>query len=120
MKIRPEQMAAFGADRVDQLVAEAALMIHGRYPEIALTRTPEELDTLVRETIREGVGLGFESEAGALRYIALRLEFRGDLWGAPEWQWARDILRDPRLREEQKLARIDHLAYGGDKPGDMD
>lgn len=119
MKIRPEQMATFAADRLDQLVATAAVMVTTRYPEVALPRTPEELDALVRQYIDEAVRVGFRSERAALRYIEYRIEFRDGLWTAPEWAWARDIFLDPALDEAKKLARIDHLAYGAPPPDDL-
>jgi hypothetical protein len=118
MKIRPEQMAALGADRLDELVATATLKITTRYPEVAYRRTAAALDTLVRDYIAEAARFGIDSERGALRYIEYRIEFREGLLHAPQWAWARDILTDPNLDEAGKLARIDHLAYGAPLPDD--
>lgn len=118
MKIRPEQMAAFGADRLDELVATAVLSLTTRYPEVAYRRTAAALDSLVRDYIAEAARFGLESEHAALRYIEYRIEFREGLLAAPEWAWARDILNDPDLDEAGKLARIDHLAYGAPLPED--
>ena len=119
MKIRPEQMAAFGADRLDELVATAAVMVTTRYPEVAYPRTPEALDTLVRGYISEAVSLGLRSEYAALRYIEYRIEFREGMWLSPDWAWVRDILRDPKLDEFRKIAQIDHLAYGAPAPDSL-
>lgn len=118
MKIRPEQMAALGADRLDELVATAVLMISKRYPEVAVPRTPEALDGLVRGYLAEAAGFGLESERCALRYIEYRIEFREGMLHAPRWQWVRDILTDPKLGESGKIAHIDHLAYGASLPED--
>jgi hypothetical protein len=121
MKIRPEQMAAFAGDRLDELVATAAIMITTRYPEVAYYKTAEELDALVRCYIDEAVAFGLTSERGALKYIEYRIELREGLDPAaprkPGWEWVREILMDPRYSEEDKLARIDHLAYGAKRPG---
>lgn len=119
MKIRPEQMAALGADRLDELVAAACEMVTVRYPHVAYPRTPAELDALVRGYIDEAVRLGLASERGAMRYIEYRIEFREGMWEAPEWAWVRDILLDPALDEAGKIARIDHLAYGAELPEDV-
>jgi hypothetical protein len=118
MKIRPEQMAALGNDMLDELVGTAAAMITIRYPEVAHSRTPGELDALVRACIDEAVGFGLTSARGALKYIEYRIELREDIMHSPKLAWAREILTDPKLREAQKLARIDHLAYGAPRPED--
>jgi hypothetical protein len=118
MKIRPEQMAALGNDRLDELVATAAAMVTIRYPEVAYHRTPEELDGLVRGYIDEAVRFGLTSERGALKYIEYRIELREDIQHSPQLEWVREIFTDPALRETDKLARIDHLAYGAARPED--
>jgi hypothetical protein len=118
MKIRPEQMAAFARDRLDTLVATAAVMVTTRYPEVAIPRTSADLDTLVRGYIDEAGRFGLTSERGALKYIEYRIEFREGMLVSPEWEWAREILNDPALSEAQKLGRIDHLAYGAKRPDD--
>lgn len=118
MKIRPEQMAALGADRLGELVAHAVGMVRARYPEVAIPRTPEALDALVRGYIAEATSFGLESELGALRYIEYRIEFRDGMLSDPKWAWVRDILNDPKLDESGKIAHIDHLAYGASLPED--
>lgn len=115
MKIRPEQMLTL-AERVDELVAPAAAMVTTRYPEVASPRTPEDLDTVVRQYVEEALRLGLESERAALRYVEYRIDLREGFWLAPEWAWIREILLDPNLEEADKLARIDHLAYGAPPP----
>lgn len=120
MKIRPEQMAALGKVRLDELVASIVVMVTTRYPEVAYRRTPAELDALVRGYVDEAVRFGLTSERGATRYVEYRIEFREGMIVSPEWQWARDILSDPALGEADKLARIDHLAYGASRPEGWD
>ena len=120
MKIRPEQMAALGRDRLDELALDLAEMVTIRYPEVAFPRSPEELSALVRGYVDEAVRLGLVSERGAARYVEYRIEFREGMWHAPEWQWVREILNDPALGEAEKLARIDHLAYGAPRPAGLD
>jgi hypothetical protein len=116
MKIRPEQMAALGKDRLDELVATAAAMVTIRYPEVAYHRTPEELDGLVRGYIDEAMRFGLTSERGALKYIEVRIELREDMMHSAKLEWIREILSDAELGEADKLARIDHLAYGAERP----
>lgn len=120
MKIRPEQMAALGQDRLDMFVAECAVMVTRRYPEVALWRSPAELDALVRLYIDEAIEYGLSSERGAMKYIEYRVEFRDGLRTSPDFEWAREILTSKLLGEVDKLARIDHLAFGAPRPDNWD
>ncbi|MBK8256595.1 MAG: hypothetical protein IPK82_28485 [Polyangiaceae bacterium] len=116
MKIRPEQMSALGADRLEMLVDHAGHMLLELYPEVAYRKTPDEQRGLVKKLIGEAVEWGLASEEGALRYIQYRMEFGEGMVNLPKWAWVREILGDKKLTEADKIARIEHLAYGAPKP----
>jgi hypothetical protein len=113
MKIRNEQMASLAALKLDEFVASTAAHVERAYPEVAYRRTAAEMDALVRGFVAEAERYGLSGEYPVLRYIEVRLGSRGGLVDAPGWAWAREILGDSALSEDEKIDRLDTLAWGG-------
>src|SRR4051812_22247403 len=112
MKILLEQMTSLAVLMKDDFIASASAHVDRAYPEFTYRLTPAQLDTALRGFVQEAARFGLTGEQAVIRYIEYRIESQGGLIEAPEWAWAREILSDPSLGEEAKIARIDAVAYG--------
>jgi hypothetical protein len=117
MKILAEQMSSLAVMMKEDFVASAAIHVDTVYPELTYRRSPDQITAAIRGFIEEAARFGLTSERTVIRYIGYRIEFRSGLLEAPRWAWARDILSSPALGEDEKIARIEAVAYGA-TPGE--
>jgi len=114
IRLRPEQMEAFRAERRESLAGRLAARAARLYPENVYGRTDEEVRAEARRIAASARAWGLASEEDVTIYYDLSMELGEGFDREEDGAWAREVLADrARPPHERIVAVRDAYLRGG-------
>lgn len=114
IRLRPEQMEAFRAERRESLAGRLAARAARLYPENVYGRADEEVRAEARRVAASARAWGLVSEEDVTLYYDLSMELGEGFEREEDGAWAREVLEDrARAPHERIVAVRDAYLRGG-------
>jgi hypothetical protein len=119
IRIRREQLDDQAQRSRKEFEARMVRQLERVYPEVLWPLSPNERSEFVSRSVSFALSFGVRGEESVSRLLEYVCMCGEDLKGSPFRTWMFEVLSDPDLSEEEKLAELDEGMYGVDaRPGD--